>query len=83
MDINKGIADWCARHRHPINAMLHAIGIPMTFAAGYIAYKYSVIWGIVVFVVGYAVQFIGHGIEGNEAGETILIKKLLKKRDAE
>jgi uncharacterized membrane protein YGL010W len=38
-----------------------------------------VILAIVLVVAGYALQFIGHHIEGNDAGETILVKKLLGK----
>ncbi len=29
------------------------------------------------FVAGYALQFAGHAIEGNDAGELILFKRLL------
>ena len=80
MDLKKGLETWCSRHKHPINAAFHIIGIPLTFVAGLVAIKISVLLGIGLFVLGYAMQFIGHGIEGNEAGETILIKKLLKKK---
>ena len=31
------------------------------------------------FIMGYLLQFLGHAIEGNDAGEMILIKKLLGK----
>lgn len=34
-------------------------------------------WAAVSFVVGYALQFVGHAIEGNDAGEVILVKKML------
>lgn len=34
-------------------------------------------WGVALglFVGGYALQFVGHAIEGNDAGELIVIKK--------
>lgn len=34
---------------------------------------------LLLFVVGYALQFWGHAIEGNEVGEVTLVKKILKK----
>jgi hypothetical protein len=33
----------------------------------------------VSFVVGYLLQFAGHAIEGNDAGEVILVKKFAGK----
>jgi hypothetical protein len=37
------------------------------------------LWALAAFVGGYVLQFVGHGIEGNDAGEVILVKKLLGK----
>lgn len=34
-------------------------------------------WAAGAFVLGYLLQFVGHAIEGNDAGETILVKKAL------
>jgi hypothetical protein len=31
------------------------------------------------FVGGYALQFIGHAVEGNDAGEVVLVKRWLGK----
>ncbi len=81
MDLKKGIETWCSWHKHPINAVLHIIGIPMTFVGPLIAFKYSVLLGISLFVFGYAIQFVGHAIEGNEAGEVRLIKKIIGKKN--
>jgi hypothetical protein len=36
-------------------------------------------WAIGAFVGGYALQFIGHAIEGNRSGEEMLLRKLLGK----
>jgi len=37
-------------------------------------------WAALALVfVGYLLQFIGHAVEGNDAGEMILIKKMLGK----
>ncbi|MDP8263076.1 MAG: DUF962 domain-containing protein [Candidatus Ancaeobacter aquaticus] len=80
MDLKKGIEIWCSRHKHPINAVLHAIGIPLTFVAGIIAMKVSVLLGVLIFILGYVLQYVGHNIEKNEMGELILIKKLFSKK---
>ena len=34
-------------------------------------------WGVGAFLLGYALQFIGHKVEGNDVGEFIPIKKML------
>lgn len=34
-------------------------------------------WFALFFVGGYALQFVGHCIEGNDMGEWILVKRLL------
>lgn len=34
-------------------------------------------WAAGFFVGGYALQFLGHAVEGNDAGEWVLIKRLL------
>ena len=60
------------------------IGIPMTILA-IIPLIIAIAKGpdawylaaLALFVVGYSLQFIGHAVEGNDAGETILVKKLL------
>lgn len=36
-------------------------------------------YAAVLFLVGYGIQFLGHAIEGNDAGETILVKRWLGK----
>lgn len=62
-----------------MNYLLHVIGIPMV-VAGLVAMVLA--WwklGIVLFVVGYALQFWGHAVEGNEVGEVTLLKKIFKK----
>ena len=34
-------------------------------------------WASAAFIVGYILQFAGHAVEGNDAGEVILVKKTL------
>ena len=78
--------NWLARHRHPTSLTLHLVGIPQTVAAGIVAImavaggaEWLWILAAGLFVCGYALQFIGHGIEGNDAGEVVIIKKILGK----
>jgi len=76
--------NWFVRHQDRGSMILHAIGIPLTIVAVpavILAVVSGRVWlyGLAgAFVVaGYAMQFVGHWIEGNDAGEVILIKKLL------
>lgn len=78
------LREWLKRHQDPISFALHMLGIPMTLAALIpILLDVSSLsmwgWAAALFVAGYALQFLGHAIEGNDAGELILIKKWLGK----
>lgn len=80
------LAQWFARHRSPLSLVLHAIGIPMTIvAAGQAIYMLAIgdwahWWSPVTLVtVGYGLQWIGHRYEGNDMGEVILIKRMLRR----
>jgi hypothetical protein len=53
------------------------VGIPMTIVAVGLAVAAHWDWFAGLFLLGYGLQFIGHAIEGNDAGELILIKKAL------
>lgn len=67
------------RHLHPGNMAFHLIGLPVTFVLPIhflVWHKhYPAIWALYAFVIGYVLQFIGHAIEGNDAGELILVKR--------
>lgn len=69
---------WAVRHVHPLNYTLHLLGIPMTLAAGVCFFFTIWFWGSILFVVGYALQVLGHAIEGSEMGEWLLIKKIFR-----
>jgi uncharacterized membrane protein YGL010W len=78
--------NWKERHQNRTSFILHMIGIPLTILAipavimGAVKGPDAWYWAAAgLFVAGYALQFIGHAIEGNDAGEMILIKKLLGK----
>jgi hypothetical protein len=84
--MRKFIQEWPPRHQHPVSRVLHAIGIPMTIAAIPLALwqLYESNWPawwrpVLLFIVGYAIQYIGHKIEGNDMGEIVGIKKRLGK----
>ena len=51
-------------HHNTANRMLHATGIPCIFA-GIILMFIAWQWGLVFFVGGWVLVFIGHKIEGN------------------
>jgi uncharacterized membrane protein YGL010W len=71
------------RHLHPGNQFFHLIGLPVTFILPihFLVWRetYPALWALYAFVIGYVMQFIGHAIEGNDAGELILIKRWLKR----
>lgn len=78
------LREWLKRHQDPISFALHMVGIPMTIAAVVpllIDISSPAMIGLAVglFIAGYGLQFLGHAIEGNDAGELILLKKLLGK----
>lgn len=64
--------DWIARyeqsHRHPVNRLCHLVGIPMIVLSLLLALVALFVGGlwplvIVLFVAGWAFQFIGHAFE--------------------
>lgn len=76
--IKKFLVNYIERHQHPANQLLHVIGLPVTFVVPVVLLvQQQNLWALGSFVIGYALQFLGHAIEGNDAGETILVKKML------
>lgn len=74
------LTNYIARHRNRANQAFHLVGVPMTFVVSVVfLVKEQPQWAVAAFVGGYVLQFIGHAIEGNDAGELILIKKMLGK----
>lgn len=69
--------NWMLRHQNRTSFWLHMVGIPTTVVAVGFAFLQMWWWFLGLFVGGYALQFIGHAIEGNDAGELILIKKAM------
>lgn len=73
-------ANYIARHQNRTNQVLHVIGVPVTFVVPVIfLIQNQPIWAAAAFVGGYFLQLLGHWFEENDAGELIIIKRLLGK----
>lgn len=53
------------KHRHPINKLLHTIGIP-TIVVSLPLFFFNWRLALALFVGGWILQFVGHFIEGNQ-----------------
>ena len=71
---------WPAKHRNPTNFMLHMAGIPATIVAVQLAILGYWMLAAGLFLGGYALQFIGHLIEGSRSGEEDLIRRVFRRR---
>lgn len=78
--LRRFVVNYVDRHMHPVNRLLHLVGVPVTFFASVVfLIQHNWWWAAGCFVGGYALQFLGHAIEGNDAGEVVLVKRLLGK----
>ncbi|KKL90402.1 hypothetical protein LCGC14_1905040 [marine sediment metagenome] len=77
--IAKLIRNWIARHRNRTNLMLHAVGIPATIAAVPLAIMRHFLFAVGLFIAGYALQFLGHMLEGTPSGEGKLLRRILRR----
>lgn len=76
--IRNFVVNYVQRHQNRANQVLHVIGVPLTFVVPVVLLiQEQWAWAAAAFVGGYVLQFVGHAIEGNDAGETVLIKKWL------
>lgn len=78
--MRKFLVNYLERHQHPLNQCLHLVGVPLTFVVPVVLLgeaRWG--WATAAFFAGYGLQFLGHAIEGNDAGEAILVKKWLGK----
>ncbi len=74
------LRNWMGRHRNPTNLALHVAGIPATVVAVPVAIVGEWLLAAGLFVGGYALQFLGHVVEGNRSGEEDLIRRLFRRR---
>jgi hypothetical protein len=76
--LRRFVVNYIERHRHPLNQVLHLIGVPLTFIVSVVfLIQGKPLWALGAFIGGYLLQFAGHVIEGNDAGEVVLIKRSL------
>jgi len=68
---------WRERHLQPLNFAIHMVGIPLTVIGIAMLFVWPWYYGVLTFIFGYLLQYIGHLIEGNEMGEWILIKRIV------
>ncbi|MFC7442081.1 Mpo1-like protein [Laceyella putida] len=91
MDLNEFFKKYHEDHQHPINRLLHAIGIPLII--------FSLIWffvdwsiALTCFILGWVFQFVGHWFEGKKpsffsnpafllVGPVYFLKKLFAKKE--
>ena len=71
--------NYLPRHRNRVNQLLHLFGVPLTFLGTPIAILNTSTpwWPCAFFVGGYLLQFVGHAVEENDAGEVVFLKKRL------
>ncbi len=63
------IAQYAQSHQHPVNRICHTIGIPLIAASIPLFVLGAVLPGLLLvaltmFIVGWALQFVGHWYEG-------------------
>jgi Protein of unknown function (DUF962) len=78
VNIKSFIVDYCQRHAHPVNGLLHLIGIPVVFYGLYWLFEGKPIPAVSFIALGYFFQYLGHRAQNNEVGEVILIKKCIR-----
>jgi uncharacterized membrane protein YGL010W len=59
------LANYKAKHQHPLNRLTHSIGIPL-IVISLPLFFFNWRWALALFVFGWVLQFVGHAIEGNQ-----------------
>ena len=79
--MNDPLANWKKRHRNRTNFWIHMVGIPASFVAAPVFLILRHGWlALSAFVAGYALQFLGHLVEGNKSGEEELVRRFFSPR---
>jgi len=73
------LIDYWQRHRHPTNAVLHLIGVPMAVAGLYELVAGHPFKAVMLLSFGYLLQYLGHRAQGNEVGEVTLVKSIWRR----
>jgi hypothetical protein len=77
--LHRGLANWLERHQHPFNRRIHLLGIPLALIGAPLLLVLlpwdQWYWAALAFVGGYALQWLGHRVEGNDVGEWAAIKR--------
>lgn len=76
MNAKEFVIDYIDRHKHPVNACLHIVGVPAAFAGFYFLVAGRAPLGASLVAGGYFLQYLGHKAQGNEVGEVTLIKHI-------
>jgi uncharacterized membrane protein YGL010W len=78
------VQNWLERHQGTLSFVLHLVGIPISvlgllvLPVALASWSQSVaVVAVALFVGGYALQFLGHGLEGSDPGEIIALKRKL------
>src|SRR5262249_27234044 len=75
--LRRRLEGWRLRHLLPVNFALHMAGIPLAVAGVVLLFTpLPWYWGVGAFVLGYALQYVGHRLEGNDLGEWAAVKRL-------
>jgi uncharacterized membrane protein YGL010W len=59
------IENYKAKHQHPFNKLTHTIGIPM-IVVSLPLFFFNWHWALLLFILGWILQFVGHAVEGNQ-----------------
>ena len=79
MNAKEFVIDYLGRHKHPVNACLHIVGVPSAFYGMFLFATGKFASGSVLIFLGYFLQYLGHKAQGNEVGEVTLVKHIWKK----
>jgi hypothetical protein len=81
------IANWIDRHRSPVSFVLHMVGIPPTILGVLLIPVYLTLLSLPIFLLalamfvgGFLLQFLAHGLEASEPGEIAALRAWWQKR---
>ncbi|MBA4494495.1 Mpo1-like protein [Paenactinomyces guangxiensis] len=65
MDFSRMLEKYRQDHQHPVNKLTHAIGIPLIIISlPWFFFNWKT--ALILFVLGWAFQFVGHWFEGKK-----------------